>query len=436
MPEPAMTNTEAADSAEILTADELLDVWSVLSAEERVEGFLGLPREEAEHCFDRLPAPEQAELLRHLALVDRRLWLRQLDPDDAADVIQEAPEAERGDLLGLLDETTRREVSALLAYAEDDAGGLMNPRFARVRPEMSVDEAITYLRRQARERLETIYYLYVLDPEQRLLGVVSFRDLFSAPPDKTIREVMSTNVVAATEDMDQEDVSRLVHEHGYLAIPVLDGERRVKGIVTVDDVLDVVQEEVTEDFHRIAATGVMPSLAAASLGTLYQKRVGWLLLLVFVNVFAGAGIAYFEETIVAAVTLVFFLPLLIDSAGNAGSQSATLMVRALATGDVRVGRWTRLLGRELAVALALGLTMAAGVAVLGIYRGGTPIAAVVASTMVLVVLVGSVIGMLLPIVLSRLGLDPATASAPLITSIADIVGVLLYFSVAKWYLGY
>jgi magnesium transporter len=431
-----MTQPETSALAhENLSADELLDAWNVLGPDERAEGFLSLARDEALDCFARLPARDQAELLLHLPLVERRLWLRQLEPDDAADVVQEAPEEARSRLLELLDEPTRREVTALLAYAEDDAGGLMSPRFARLRPEMTVDEAITYLRRQARERLETIYYLYVLDPEQRLLGVLSFRDLFAAPPDKTIEQIMSTHVVAVTEDMDQEEVSRLFHEHGHLAVPVLDAERRVKGIVTVDDVLDVVEEEATEDFHRIAATGVVPSLAAASLRTLYQKRVGWLLLLVFVNIFSGAGLAYFEDTIAAAVTLVFFLPLLIDSAGNAGSQSATLMVRALATGDVQVGEWVRLLGRELTVALALGATMAAAVALLGLYRGGPPIALVVATTMALVVLVGSVIGMLFPIALSYLDLDPATASTPLITSIADIAGVLIYFSLARWLLG-
>jgi len=180
----------------------------------------------------------------------------------------------------LLDEPTRKEVSALLAYAEDDAGGLMNPRYARLRPEMSVDEAITYLRRQARERLETIYYVYVLDTEQRLLGVVSFRDLFSAPPEKTVRDIMRTDVVTAHVEMDQEALSRLFAETDFLAIPVVDAERHVKGIVTVDDIVDVVQEEATEDIQKI---GGMEALDAPYLEVgfwaMVRKRAGWLAIL-------------------------------------------------------------------------------------------------------------------------------------------------------------
>src|SRR5436190_11175729 len=180
-----------------LLASELADAWPVLSAEERLEGLKVLPHAEAEDLLLALPARDQAELILGMSPAERRSWMRLLPPDDAADVIQEAPDFDRETLLMLLDEPTRKEVSALLAYAEDDAGGLMNPRYARLRPEMSVDEAITYLRRQARERLETIYYVYVLDTEQRLLGVVSFRDLFSAPPEKTVRDIMSTDVVTA-----------------------------------------------------------------------------------------------------------------------------------------------------------------------------------------------------------------------------------------------
>src|SRR2546422_9323090 len=173
-----------------LLASELADAWPVLSAEGRLEGLRLRPHAEAEDLLLSLPARDQVELILETSPGERRSWMRLLPPDDAADVVQAAPEAEREGLLALLDDPTRKEVAALLAYAEDDAGGLMNPRYARLRPDMSVDEAITYLRRQARERLETIYYMYVLDAEQRLLGVVSFRDLFAAPPEKTVRDIM------------------------------------------------------------------------------------------------------------------------------------------------------------------------------------------------------------------------------------------------------
>src|SRR2546422_132284 len=263
-----MTPAAAAEARErTLRVTELLDAWPVLSAEERLEGLRLLPHADAEDLLLSLPARDQAELILETSAGERRSWMRLLPPDDAADVVQAAPQAEREGLLALLDEPTRKEVAALLAYAEDDAGGLMNPRYARLRPDMSVDEAITYLRRQARERLETIYYVYVLDAEQRLLGVITFRELFSAPPDKTVRDIMHTDVVTAHEEMDQEALSRLFAEHNFLAL---------------------------------------------------------------------------------------FVPLIISSGGNSGSQASTLVVRALALGELRLRDWWRVIRREVAAGLALG----------------------------------------------------------------------------------
>jgi magnesium transporter len=199
-------------------------------------------------------------------------------------------------------------------------------------------------------------------------------------------------------------------------------------------VLDVQEEEATEDFHKVGSVGpIRTSLREATVTFLYRRRIGWLLVLVFMNVFSGAGIQAFEETIAAMVALVFFLPLLIDSGGNAGSQSATLMVRALATGDVKMADWLRLLGKELGVALLLGLTMALGVTAISYFRA-PEVMPIVAITMVLIVIWGSLIGMSLPFLLTKLGRDPATASAPLITSLADISGVLIYFYIATQFL--
>ena len=260
-----------------LLAVELQEAWPVLSADERVEGLRLLPYREAEDFLLALPARDQADLILDTSAGERRAWMRLLPPDDAADVVQAAPEEARGELLALLDEPTRLEVSALLKYAEDDAGGLMNPRYARLRPDMRVDEGIAYLRRQARERLGTIYYVYVLDSAQRLLGVVSFRELFAAPSERLVHEIMQTEVLTAAEELDQEALSRLFADHNFLAIPVVDAEHRVKGIVTVDDIVDVVQEEATEDIQKI---GGMEALDAPYLdvgfGSMLRKRAGWL----------------------------------------------------------------------------------------------------------------------------------------------------------------
>ena len=226
----------------IFSPTELYDVWPVLSREERVEGFELLRREDAEAFFLQLSARDRAQLILALPPGERRLWMRLLAPDDAADVIQEAPADHREVLLGLLDNVTQREVKGLLAYAEDEAGGLMNTRYSRVRPEMTVDEATSYLRRDARSREKAVYYAYVVDPEERLLGVVSFRDLIATSGDKLINDVMRSDVVSAREDLDQEALSRLFMRHHLLMMPVVDSAGHIKGVVSVDDIFDVVQE--------------------------------------------------------------------------------------------------------------------------------------------------------------------------------------------------
>jgi len=437
-----MTPAAAAEARErTLRVTELLDAWPVLSAEERLEGLRLLPHADAEDLLLSLPARDQAELILETSAGERRSWMRLLPPDDAADVVQAAPQAEREGLLALLDEPTRKEVAALLAYAEDDAGGLMNPRYARLRPDMSVDEAITYLRRQARERLETIYYMYVLDAEQRLLGVVSFRDLFAAPPEKKVRDIMHTEVVTAPESMDQEALSRLFAEHDFLAIPVIDAERHVKGIVTVDDIVDVVQEEATEDIQKI---GGMEALDAPYLeigfASMVRKRAGWLAILFVGEMLTATAMGFYEREIARAVVLALFVPLIISSGGNSGSQASTLVVRALALGEVKLRDWWRIVRREIGAGLSLGAILAS----IGLVRillwqvlfhtygdHYLGIALTVATSLIGVVMWGTIAGSMLPLGLRRIGFDPASASAPFVATLVDVSGLVIYFSIAS-----
>lgn len=243
---------------------------------------------------------------------------------------------------------------------------------------------------------------------------------------------MITEVVSANVNEDQEEVARIIARYDLLALPITDEEGTLLGIITYDDAMDVVNEEMEDDFHKSAAMGtVTGSFKDATVGLLYRKRVFWLVLLVFGNLFSSAGIAHYESIIEANLVLVFFLPLLVGSGGNAGSQSSTLMVRAIATGDVVVKDWLMLTGREVLVALALGGTMGAAVAGLGFWRGGDEIALVVALSMVSIVLVGCMVGLGLPFVLDRLGFDPAGASGPLVTSICDATGVVVYLFIAS-----
>jgi magnesium transporter len=420
-------------------ANELFDAWPVLSIDERVEGFELLQRDDAEKFFLQLSARDQAQMILALPPGERRLWLRLLPPDEAVDVIQEAPPEEREHLLQLLDEMTRREVRGLLAYAEDDAGGLMDPRYARLRPDMSVDEAISYLRRDARTRA-SVYYAFVVDSDNRLLGVVSFRDLFAAAGDHPVHEVMKKDVVTASEDMDQEALSHLFAKHNLLMIPVVDSERRIKGVVTVDDIIDVVQEEATEDIQKIGGTQALEApYLEVPLSRMIRKRGGWLTVLFLGEMLTATAMGYFEEEIARAVVLALFVPLIISSGGNSGSQATTLVIRAMALGEVRLRDWWRVVRREFATGLALGSILGViGLARIVIWQSYghlygehyVLVGLTVGLSLVGVVLWGTIAGSALPFLLRAAGLDPASASAPFVATLVDVTGLLIYFTLA------
>lgn len=404
--------------------------------------------------------PERAtELLLMFNLEDRALVLShfrrsflqrvagQLSDSDLADIVEVMAHDDRVDLFRLLPAQRhspllqkvpledRHDIERLLAYPEDCAGSVMTSDFVGLSAHTTADEALKLIRKVAKDR-ETIYYAYVLDTSRKLLGMVSLKDLLLVRPQVTLEEVMFREVIVARASEKRETVANRLSEYDLIAMPVLDETDRMVGIITFDDVMDVRQEEATTDFHKMGSVGLMNmSLKDAGVWLLFLKRAPWLLVLVFMNIFSGAGIAYFEDTIEAVVALVFFLPLLIDSGGNAGSQSATLMVRALAIGDVRIRDWFKLAGKEVLVAISIGVAMGIAVSFIGYYRAGSEVAVVVAMTMIIVVLFGSIMGMSMPFILQRFRFDPATASAPLITSVADIAGVLIYFGIATWYLG-
>ena len=389
---------------------------------------LDLPRRAK--TFSYLPFDIQAEFVRQLGRRDLAEIVTRMDADDRADLFNHLTPEEQQRLLRDLAREQREDIRRLSSYAEGTAGAIMTSDYATLVANMSVYEAIEELRHEAPEK-ETIYQSYILDSERRLIGSIRLHELILTTADTRLETIMDHAPVSVTLDMNQEEVAQMIARYDLLALPVVDADNRLVGIITHDDAADAMQRETTEDFQKIAT--VLPfsqSMREASLGVLYTKRIFWLALLVFGNLFSGAGIAFFEEMILSYVALVFFLPLLIDSGGNAGSQSATLMVRALATGDVTLKDWRELILRELITATALGATMAFIVSPIGLLRGGSDIALVVGLTMVLVVIIGSLVGMSLPFLLSRLRLDPATASAPLVTTISDVAGVLIYFSIA------
>lgn len=420
---------------------DLREIWPLLSREERLEGLKALPREEAGDFFRELNSRDQAEILIAFPFERRWIWLHRLAPDDLADIIQEVPQAEREGLLSLLDELTRKEVSALLAYAEDVAGGLMSPRYARVRPDMTVDEAFSYLRRQARENVEAVTFVYVLDADQHLLGRISFRDLFAAPNSSRVQDIMQTDLITVQEHMDQEGVSRLFSEHNLVAVPVVDEQRRMKGIVTVDDIVSVVEEEATEDIQKMGATETLNApYLDVTFRQMVRKRASWLSVLFLGEMFTASAMGYFQSEIEQAVVLALFIPLIISSGGNSGSQATTLIIRAMALGHVRLRDWWRVISRETASGLALGTILGTiGFTRIVLWPAKKHlygehyliIALTISCSLVGVVLWGTVAGSMLPFILRRLGFDPASASAPLVATLVDVTGLVIYFTVAK-----
>ena len=410
------------------TLPEQLRILNLIGREKSADVICRLSGEDQENLTSQMPDGHLAEVITYMP------------SDDRVDLFKRLPPDRREKILGLMVKAEREDIRRLGAYAEGTAGSIMSSDYAALTPGLTIQEALRKIRMEAPDK-ETIYNIYVIDDRRRLLGAVSLRSLIMARPENTVAETMALNPVFARVEDDQEDVARKLNKYDLIAIPVINGNDALVGIVTFDDVHDVMVEETTEDFHLMGALShkAPPGLTDvnmrdAGLWLLIQRRLPWLLVLVFMNIFSGAGIAYFEDTIEAVVALVFFLPLLIDCGGNAGSQASTLMVRALATGKAHMKDWFALLQKEVLVALGLGLCMGLAVSFIGVFRAGPDVAVVVSITMVCTVLFGSLVGMSLPFVLSRLRLDPATASAPLVTSIADIGGVLIYFSIATWFL--
>jgi magnesium transporter len=371
-----------------------------------------------------------------------RSWLRLLAPDDAADLIQHVPPERRESCMSLLDDPTRREVSGLLAYAEDEAGGLMNPRYARLRPEMSVDEAIAYLRRQAREQTQTLPYSYVLDAEERLVGTVSYRQLFAAASADRVAEVMTGDPIAVAPDTDQEEIARLIARHRLAAIPVVDGGGRMQGVITADDIVEVEREEATEDIQKIGGTAALEApYFDTGLMAMIRKRAGWLSVLFVGETLTATAMGRFQEEISRAVVLALFVPLVISSGGNSGSQATTLIIRAMALGEVRLREWWRVVGREFRSGLGLGAVLGT-LGAIGIllsqafahrYAEGVtvPLAITVGVSLLGVVLWGTLVGSMLPFLMRRLGFDPAIASAPFVATLVDVTGLVIYFTTAQ-----
>lgn len=424
---------------------DLHQFWAEASSDERLSRFQSLTLADRQEFFQQLSTRHQFEIISNLDHGEQTVWLRLLDPDDAADLLQEADDEDRPRYLQLFDDTTRDDVQALLKYREDVAGGVMSPRFCRLRPDMTVSEALTYVRKQALETVETVYAIYVLDSEQHLLGVTSLRTLFTSEPPMKIKDIMRENVVTASVEDDQEKLSRLFAEHDLIAIPIVDVNNQIQGVVTVDDIVDVVQEEATEDIQKMGGSEALGApYLEISLAGMLRKRAGWLTVLFVGEMLTANAMAHYESEIAKAVILALFVPLIISSGGNAGSQASTLVIRAMALGELQLTDWFRVMRRELISGFVLGCILGT----IGLLRVVLwehafhtygphywRVGITVAVTLVGIVLWGTLSGSLLPFLMRKLNLDPASASTPFVATLVDVTGLVLYFSVAKLVLG-
>jgi magnesium transporter len=414
---------------------DVSDLLLTLPKQDQVVLFRLISREQAGDVFAYLERPDRDNLLDALTDEETRHLLAELSPDERTDLFEEMPGEVTQKLLNLLSKEDLKQTRFLLGYPEESAGRLMTPRYVAVRSHWTVEHVFKHIRKKAADS-ETVSTIYVVDDRWKLLDALDLNVFVLAEPAQVVEELMDNQYQFVSAFEDRERTVEVMQRYDLNVLPVVDSQGTLVGIVTFDDVIDVAEEEATEDFHKAAAiTPLQQGYLQTGVFELVRKRIIWLVALVFMNIFSGAALASFEDTIATAIALVFFLPLVIDSSGNAGSQAATLVIRAMALKDVHLSDWRRLLFKDIGVSLMLGIAMGLAVSIIGIVRGGPEVGLAVALTMVVVVMVGSTIGTILPLILSRLRLDPATASAPLITSLADISGVIIYFSIANMILG-
>lgn len=415
---------------------QIADLIEELPEDEEIIIFRLLSRNQAKEVFQLLEYDKQEDIIEKLAQNSRRLanLLNDLEPDDRTALFEELPGNIAQRLIQYLSTENKKLTLTLLGYPEDSIGRLMTPEYIAVKSHFSIDEAFQHIRKYGKDS-ETLNVIYVVDKDWKLLDDLKIRDLILAEPSQKIEDLMDGKFVALNVLDDQETAIETFKDYDRVALPVVNNEGTLLGIVTFDDIMDVVEEETTEDFHKFGAfKDSISNPLKENIFILYKSRIIWLFSLIFVNLFSGAVISEYENVIQKVVSLVMFLPLLIGSGGNAGSQTATLMIRSLALGEVKLSDWYRVIFREILISLLLGISMAVGVGLIACFKS-PEIIFVVTLSMTLVVLTGSLIGILFPFILTKLKMDPATASAPLIASLADIIGVTIYLSIAKIFLG-
>ena len=406
--------------------------------------FRLLPKELAAEVFVELDSDEQEILIRGFSNTELKEVLDELYLDDAVDIVEEMPAGVVKRILQHADPETRKSINEILKYPDDSTGSIMTTEFVDLKETMTVEDALKRIRRTGPDK-ETINVSYVIDDERRLIGLLTIRTLLLAEEDDVIGDIMERNFIAVRTLDDQETTARALSKYDFLALPVVDTENRLVGIVTVDDAMDVLQEEVTEDMEKMAAMlpSDKPYLKTATFET-YKARIPWLLLLMISATFTGQIISSFESALAAATVLTAYIPMLMDTGGNCGSQASVTVIRGLSLGEIEFSDIFRVIWKEIRVAAVCGCTLAAAnfIKLMLVDRMlfhnamvTIPVAAVICCTMVCTVLCAKLVGCSLPLLAKKIGFDPAVMASPFITTIVDAISLLIYFQIASAVLG-
>ncbi len=423
-----------------LQTPEIVDILVELDPAYRAIAFRLLPRDVAADAFTELPSDQQAQLQDELTNEQLAQMFNEMDPDDRAELFDEMPGQLAAQLLAMMRPEERRSTQIILGYPPESVGRLMTPEYLSLRPEWTVTEALEHIRKEG-EDAETVHILYVTDDRRRLLDEIRIRELLLVDPQTKISDLMDDSAVSLNARDDREEAVRMMERYDLSVLPVVDRDNVLVGIVTFDDVADVAEVENTEDFHKAAAVAPLTApYMEASIVTVFRARGGWLAILFFGQLLTATAMERFETQLEALITLAIFIPLIISSGGNSGSQATSLIIRAMAVGEVTLRDWWRVMRREALVGLMLGVFLA----IIGLFRvtlwqwlgffdygaDYVLIALTVAVALVGVVSWGSLVGSMLPFLLRRVGFDPATSSAPFVATFVDVTGLLIYFYAA------
>lgn len=442
---PDLAQTLAQDPDELREAldefrsEDIAELLEDLPQEEAIALFKAVPAALAAAVLAHMPEDERARILERLGAENAAEVISEMAPDDRADAIQDLPSPIAEMILSHIAETEPElaaDTRELASYPEDSAGGLMTTEYVALAPITKVWQAIEAVRQYAtQDKAETVYYAYVVAFGGRLVGVVSLRELILNDPGVAVEDIMTENVLSVRPEMHQEEVARMFQKYSVSALPVVDNSGRMLGLVTVDDVMDVVVEEATEDAQMMGAVQpIEDTYFATTFGTFVKKRAPWLVVLFLGGLLTATVMRGYESDLARLADLVIFIPLIISSGGNSGSQSSSLIIRALAVGEVAPTDWLRVLAREAGIGVVLGVILG----LVGFFRGYWSLAEdparmglAVSASVLAVVTTGTLVGSLLPLAIKRVGLDPAVSSTPFIASLVDVLGLLVYFSVAR-----